>query len=256
MSILARFGKKKKILDSGKTTKKEPKTKKEVTPKETKDKPNLFMARPQLNALIKLFFILGKNFKLILRSKRSAALFLLGPLLIVFLLALAFNTSNLYDMNVAVYSDSYSSISEDIVGNLSDSQYNIEKTETEAECLDAVKFHNFHVCLVFPSNMILDNSANNIIKIYVDNSRLNIANLISSQISSKVYVSAEELSEDMVSSILTVLDTVNSEVAISQATIENLESINSEASTSATSASSDLGSIDETMSSDSSSAET
>ena len=255
MSLFSRLRKKKKVLDSGNPIKK-PEPKKEVKPKETKkevkdpkDKDGFFMARPQLNALVKLYFILGKNFKLILRSKRSAALFLLGPLLIVFLLAIAFNTSNLYDMNVAVYSESYSSISEDIVGNLSDSQYNIEKTNSEAECLDAVKFHNFHVCLVFPSNMILDNSANNVVKIHVDNSRLNIANLISSQISSKVYVSAEELSEDMVSSILTVLDTVNSEVATSQATIGNLESLNSEASSSATSATADLGSIDLTYSS-------
>jgi ABC-2 type transport system permease protein len=245
MSFLSKLGKKKKVLDNHKSKP----VKKEIKPKEEKkEKSGFFMARPQINALVKLYFILAKNFKLILRSKRSAILFLVGPLLIVFLLGLAFNTSNLYDMNVAVYSESYSTISEDIVGNLSDSQYNVEKMNSEAECLDAVKFHNFHVCLVFPSNMILDNSANNIITIHVDNSRLNIANLISSQISSKVFVSAEELSEDMVSSILTVLDTVNTEVATSQATITNLQSLNSEAASSATSASSDLGGIDLTYS--------
>ena len=250
MSFLAKLTKKKeeepKEEDSKDTPKKEADEKKH----------EVFVGRPKLNSLVKLFFIIAKNFKLIFRSKRSSILFLLGPLIIVFLLALAFNTSNLYDLNVAVYSDSYSTISDEIIGNLSDSQYNVQKMESEQECIDSVKYSNFQLCAVFPPNMILDNSANNIIKIHVDNSRMNIAYLISAQISSKVSVSAEELSEEMVTVILTALDTVNTEVTQSQATTTNLKSANTQASSSASGASTSLEGIDLSASADTTTTDT
>ncbi len=229
-----------------KRDKKKPKVEKEK--KEEKKDLDVFVGRPKLNVLTKLYYIMAKNFKLILRSKISALLLLLGPLLIVFILALAFNTSTLYDLNVAVYSESYSTISEDIVSNLSTSQYNVIRMDSETDCIDAIKFDDFQVCVIFPTNMILDNSANKVITIYVDNSRMNIAHLISAEISSKVYISAEELSEDMVSSILTVLDSVNADVTQSQAVVTNINSLNSEATSSASGASSDLSAIDLTYS--------
>ncbi|MFH1972490.1 MAG: ABC transporter permease [archaeon] len=211
---------------------------------EPEEKVDVFIERPRLNSITKLYFIILKNFRILLRSKLSAFLFILGPLIIVFLIALAFNTSTLYDLNIAAYSESYSSISETIVTNLSDSQYNVIKMESEAECIDSIKFDNFQVCVVFPSNMILDNSANNIIKIYVDNSRLNIANLISSQINSKVSVSAEELSTDMVTTILVVLDNVNTNVVQSQATTTNLKNINAQLTSELSSAESSISGVD------------
>jgi len=232
----------KKKKDKKKKVKKKKETKKTV--KKEERKLGVFVSRPRLNAISKLFFIIIKNIKIILRSKVSALLFILGPLLIVFLIALAFNTSTLYDLNVAVYSESYSTMSNGIVDNLSTSQYNVIKMESETDCIDSVKFDDFQVCVVFPSNMILDNSGRNVIKIYVDNSRLNIAHLISSQISSKVYVSAEELSEGMVSNILIVLDTVNTEAVQSQATVTNLNTLNEEAASEASSASSEITNID------------
>lgn len=220
--------------------------KKEEQKKLVKEKENieLFIERPHINPFIKLYTIIIKNFKLVLRSKLSALLFILGPLVLIFLLALAFNTTTLYDLNIAVYSESYSTLSDTIVTNLSDSQYNVIKMSSEEECIDSVKFDNFQVCMVFPKDMILDNSANNIIKIYVDNSRLNIANLISNQVTSKVSIAAESISEDMVSTILIVLDTVNNEVAQTSATTTNLQSINSQISTSTSSISSDISEID------------
>jgi len=216
---------------------------------EEEEKVDVFVERPKLNSITKLFYIILKNFRILLRSKLSAFLFILGPLIIIFLIALAFNTSTLYDLNVAAYSESYSSISETIVTNLSDSQYNVVKMESEAACIDSIKFDDFQVCVVFPSNMILDNSANNIIKIYVDNSRLNIAHLISSEITSKVSVSAEELSSDMVTTILVVLDNVNTNVVQTQATTTNLKNINAQLTSELNSAESGLTGVDLTYTS-------
>jgi ABC-type polysaccharide/polyol phosphate export permease len=203
----------------------------------------VFIERPSINPFFKLFYICRKNFQLLIRSKISALIFILGPLLIIFLVTLFFNTSALYDMNIATYSESYSSISDGIIENLSDSQYNVMKMDSEEDCLNAIKYQDFHICAIFPANMILDNSANNVVKLYVDNSRINIATLISTQISSKVNVEASELSSEIVTQILTVLDTVNTENSESKNIITNLESYNSQAQSdlsSATSSSTDI----------------
>lgn len=209
-----------------------------------KEKYDIFIERPRLNPLIKLFYLIIKNFQLLIRNKLSSLVFIFGPLLIIFLVALFFNNSTLYDLNIATYSESYSTIADGIVNNLSDSQYNVLKMGSEEECIDAIKFDDFQVCLIFPSNMILDNSANNIITIYVDNSRINLANLISNQISSKVSIEASELSESMVTQILTVLDTVNTETVQAQATVDNLQTYNNQLQSSASSAGSAADDLD------------
>ena len=225
------------------------KTKKEETPEEKKSKSikhnfDVFIERPKLNVFVKLFYILSKNLRLLIRSKLSALIFFFGPLLIVLLVALAFNTSNLYDLNVAAYSESYSNLSESIIQDLTESQYNVLKFNSEEECIDTVKSGSFQVCLKYPSALVVDNSANNVIQIFVDNSRLNIAYLISSQVSTRVSVEASELSEDLVTQILTVLDTTNTEVIQSQSLLDSLISENSGLQSSSSSISSDLSGLD------------
>ena len=225
------------------------KEKKGDTPEEKKSKSikhnfDVFIERPKLNIFIKLFYILTKNLKLLVRSKLSALIFFFGPLLIVLLVALAFNTSNLYDLNIAAYSESYSTLSDSIIEDLTESQYNVLKFSSEEECIDAVKSGSFQVCLKFPSSLVVDNSANNVIQIFVDNSRLNIAYLISSQVSTRVSVEASELSEDLVTQILTVLDTTNTEIVQSQSLLSSLISDNSNMKSSSSSLSSDLSELD------------
>lgn len=183
-------------------------------------KTDVFLERPALNPLLKLFYIITKNMKLLIRSKISALIFIFGPLLIITLVALAFNTSTLFDLNIAAYSESYSTLSDSIITNLSDNQYNVLKMSSEFECIESVKTSDFQVCVVFPPNMAIDNTANNVVTIYVDNSRLNIANLIASEISTKVSIEASALSSELVTEILTVIDTSNIEVVQTQADLD------------------------------------
>jgi len=199
-----------------------------VNPQPPTPNYDIFVERPALNPVTKLFYIIGKNLKLLIRSKISALIFLLGPLLVIFFVALAFNTSALYDLNVAAYSEAYSPLSESVLTGLSDAQYNVIRLNSEQDCIDAVKFSDFQVCVVFPANLVLDNTASNVIKIYVDNSRLNIANLVASQISTKVSVEASALSTELVTEILSVLDTANTETIQSQSLISNLITRNAE----------------------------
>ncbi len=200
--------------------------------------------RPTINPLTKLYSIIQKNLKLLIRTKTSAIIFILGPLIITALLAIAFNTSTLSDINIAVYSDSYSPLTESLITNLSTNNYNILKTTSEPDCIDSARFGEFQICVIFPANMSLNNEANNIISIYVDNSRLNIANLIASQITTRVSVEASSLSEEIISNILIVLDTANTESTQTNAIVTELLSKNTDLKTSVDETSSTLESID------------
>ncbi len=185
--------------------------------------------KSKLQFLIKLFSVIWKDYKLIWRSTTSMIIFILGPLLIMFLVAIGFNTSSLVGLNIAVYSEAYSPLSESLVANLSDSQFNVVKMGSEGECVDAVKFSDYQICIVFPPNLVLDNSANNKIDIYVDNSRINIANEITEKLFAKVSVQATQISSGLVNTMLNSMDNINREAAQDKELVSSLDKSNKQA---------------------------
>ena len=68
--------------------------------------------------MFKLIEIIKKNFRLLIRSKSSALIVLLGPLLLILLISMAFNTSSLYDIKIGTYSGEYSELSNSIIEKL------------------------------------------------------------------------------------------------------------------------------------------
>jgi ABC-type multidrug transport system permease subunit len=188
---------------------------------------NIFIERPQISFFLKLFHIIIKNIQLLIRSKFSALIFILGPILVVLLVALSFNTTTLYDLNIAAYSEDYSEISNSIITDLEENQYNVIKLESKEECIDSIKFQDFQVCLIFGPNIVLENDANNVIDIYVDNSRLNFAHLISGQITNRVDLEASEISSGAINQVLSVLDSSNVQAEETKSLTTNLISTNS-----------------------------
>jgi ABC-2 type transport system permease protein len=179
--------------------------------------------------LAKLMSLILKNYKLMLRSKTSSLIFFFGPLLIIFLVSIGFNTSSVNNINVAVFSESYSPLTETLLANISDAQFNFKKFDSQEKCIDAIKFESYHLCLIFPANMVLDNSANNNINVYVDNSRINLAYLIIDKLSAKVALRSTELSSGIVSQILGAVDNINKEATQGKSQIEAIETNNKNA---------------------------
>lgn len=176
---------------------------------------------------IKLMAVMYKNYKLLLRSKSSIMVFFFGPLLIMFLIGVGFNTSNLVGLNLATYSESYSTLSDSLINNLSDGQFTIIKMDGKQQCIDAVKFDNYQACLIFPKDMVMDN-VGEVIEIYVDNSRINLANLITEKLASKVSLKADQLSEGVVSQLLGTLVFIDEETETGKDNINNLHKSNQE----------------------------
>src|SRR3989344_6255834 len=98
--------------------------------------------------MIRILEIIKKNLKLLVRSKTSAFIVLVGPLLLMLLMGLAFNSSSALDIKVGTYSESYSELSTGIKTQLQDDSFKVVEMSSEQNCLDAVKRGDVHICVV------------------------------------------------------------------------------------------------------------
>jgi ABC-type multidrug transport system permease subunit len=176
----------------------------------------------RLSVLARFIAMIKKDLKIVMRSRSSSLIIIFGPLLIVFLVGMAFNTTSLYDLRIATYSPAYSTLTNSVVSDLKDQQYNTIQVESEADCIEGVKLGNYHVCAVFPANMEVSNQANNIIKLYVDESRMNLAYLISNTVSSKVSARSANISMGLTTDLLTTLQTTKAELNAKKSVVSNL----------------------------------
>lgn len=171
--------------------------------------------------------LIKKNLKLIIRSKSSALVVLLGPLLITILVASAFNTSNLYDIKVGVYSSSYSELSDSLINNLKD-KFSVLKIENEEKCINDLKYGKVHICAVFPAN--LDIGSKEDIKFYVDQSRINLVWIIIDTLSKKVSMKTEEISLQLTTVIIDTLNEAKNKIASETGVLESISNKNKETS--------------------------
>ena len=170
---------------------------------------------------MKLFYIIKKNFKLLTRNKGSALVVLLGPLVLMLLISLSFNNSTLFDIKIGAYSESYSELSESVLAQLEDEQYKVVKLESEQECIDSVKSENLQLCLSIPKD--LDVKSSESLTFYVDNSKINLVYLITNTISSQISLKSEELSTDLTTQIVNVLNDANVKIAAESPNIPSVE---------------------------------
>jgi len=147
--------------------------------------------------------IIKKNFRVLMRSKKTALTVFFGPLILMLLISLAFNSSSLYDIKIGVYSSSYSELSSSIIEKLEDDAFKVIKIEDEESCINSMKEGSIHVCAIFPPNLDV-NSKGNII-FYVDKSRMNLVYSIMGSISSKISSKSTELSTILTTKLINAL---------------------------------------------------
>ncbi|MEK6835353.1 MAG: ABC transporter permease [Nanoarchaeota archaeon] len=178
----------------------------------------------------KLLEIIKKNLKLLIRSRSSALIVLLGPLALMLLIGLAFNTSSLFDIKVGTYSSSYSEISDSIVVKLQDEQFKVMKIDNEERCINMIKTGDLHVCTIFPPDLSL--KTNDKIVFYVDKSRINFVYIILDRISSKIATKSAELSTALTSRLLSSLNNANAKLTDKSSSIVSLSASLSESKSS------------------------
>ncbi len=177
--------------------------------------------------MFKTLAIIKKNLKILVRSKTSALIILLGPLVVILLVAAAFNTTTLSNIKVASYSESYSELTESILDQLSSDQFSVIRMDSEELCIEGIKTGNHHVCAVFDSDLSVS-SENNNIDLYADNSRVNLVWIVLDSISKKITSKTTELSKELTSTLLATLKTTEVEMSNQLDKISSLTSSNTQ----------------------------
>ena len=175
-----------------------------------------------------LLTLIKKNFKLLIRSKFSALIILVGPLLIMLLTGLAFNNTNIYNINIGVFSEEYTDITDSFIKKLKIDQFTVLKTLSEDACINKIKEGHFHICVIFPKDISFNQDLQNKITFYVDYSRINLVWMVIDTISSKISERSSELSLNLTTSIVDVLIGAESELSDKYALIDQIVGDNDE----------------------------
>ncbi|MBI2671858.1 ABC transporter permease [Candidatus Woesearchaeota archaeon] len=171
-----------------------------------------------ITVISSFFGLLKKNLKIILRSRNSAMIILLGPLIIIFLVGAAFNTSSLFNIQIGAYSSSYSKLADSLIQELGDKQFNVQKLNSQEECISKLKNNEVHVCAVFPPDLQVGSEGN--IEFFVDNSKINLVWVIIDSLSTKVSTKSSELSLQLANNLLSTLSETDAKLSNEKGSID------------------------------------
>ncbi|MBW3022520.1 ABC transporter permease [Candidatus Woesearchaeota archaeon] len=196
----------------------------------------------------KFLAILKKNFKLLVRSKSSAVIILLGPLIVVLLVGLAFsNTNNQFALSVGVYSEKYSDLTDSLVQKLAH-KFTVYKFESVVDCVKYVRRNKINICVDFPPDLdVKKEGGTNEITFYLDFSRVNMVWIVLDTLTEKVSERSAEISTDLTQILLTKLSEVNNESESNSQILKVMVSRQGEMSAQINDMYSDLSSVDLSM---------
>lgn len=183
-----------------------------------------------LNTTNTIFTITRKNIKILMRTKASILITLIGPLLLIFLAGIAFDNTNLYSVKIGTYSEAYNTLSNSFIEKLYEKQFKTQQYPTEEKCADAIKEGDINACIVFAPNFKLAQNRSNEITFYLDYSKLNLVWTITSLINEQITSRSKELSTNLTAEVVRALDTVKNQVQKRKNAVTNLATQNDEAS--------------------------
>jgi len=167
-------------------------------------------------------------------------------LAIILLVGFAFNSSSLYNIRIASYSESYSDLSNSITSSLQDQQYSVTKVNSIELCKNGVKYGDYHICVIFPKDLNIGNQ-DNTITIFVDQSRTNLASLITNTITEKVASKSTELGISLTTDMLSIFEKTKKAMEEKITIVNKIISDNSDSSLKMQTAETDLKNINLTL---------
>jgi ABC-2 type transport system permease protein len=177
---------------------------------------------------MKLLRIIVKNLKILFRSKSSAFIIILGPLILVALISLAVSNANDYTIKIAVFELGNNEVNNNVKNLLNSEGYAITNYQDLDTCIENVEINNNDVCLVLPKTFLSNQS--NKITVYVDQSRMNFIDSVMITISRIINLNSEEISHslttELVSTVQNAYDTNLENYNLNEINKNNLEVIN------------------------------
>lgn len=197
-----------------------------------------------------LWLLTKKNLTLLLRAKSSSLIVFLGPLLIILVLGLAYNTSSQYGLNIGIYAPTFSADVNSVITLLQEQEFRVVKYESSIDdCVEDIKVGAIHTCLSLPESLQVAGNTPKEVTFYLDSSRINVVWMIQQTLQSKFNFKAQEISQGLTQDLLTRISETKATLAERENDLTIIKDKSSSASSSAQSAKSTLAGVDLSVSS-------
>ncbi len=170
---------------------------------------------------MKLWEIIKKNFKVIMRSKSSATIVFLGPLILILMIGFAFSNSQAFSLKIGTYSSQYTEITDSMVNQLRENNYQIQKFNDENSCIDGIKQGLVNACIVFPGNMKISEASSEVV-FHIDYSKVNLVYILINSMMQKVTATSSNISMDLTMDIINKLNFADNQAKSNLLVIEQM----------------------------------
>ncbi len=190
--------------------------------------------------------LVRKNIIVLFREKSAAILLVLGPLLMVFLLGLAFDNTNTYALNIGIYTPTPQATGY-FIDRLRERQFHVVQVNNEEQCTEMIKDGSLHACIAFPQDFSLQEKGKNEITFYVDYSRINIVYLVLETLTSKLSAQAKDISVNLTNVLLDKLEGTRKEIFVKRPLLSSVGKKNKDITDALNSLAGEIGQADVTL---------
>jgi len=168
--------------------------------------------------------IIKKNFKLLLRSKASAFIILVGPLLIILLVGLVFSGQSSYGLSIGYYTPTHNNLTNAFVDSLKQSDYYVQEFKDEESCVRKIEQGIIHTCIIFPEDFKISNEQKNELRFLVDYSKMNLVYKVIDSVSGILDVESKELSQSLTQVLLSRINATIKDIENNLVIVGGIES--------------------------------
>src|SRR3989344_4288501 len=170
-----------------------------------------------------LLRLIIKDLKLLIRSRSSALIIILAPLLVILLLGVAFDNAKTFGITIGTYSEAYSPDVENLLGKLTAKDLRVVKYDSEAQCIEDIKAGGINTCVVFPPNLAFTTNEQQQVIFHVDQSKINLVWMILDTVNEGFGTSAREVSKNLITVLINKLEASKTELNAKKDTITSLK---------------------------------
>lgn len=184
-----------------------------------------------------------KNFRILFRVKASLLAMIFGPLLVIFLISMAFNSSAQFQISIGYTAQDNSTLTNDFVSSLK-KEYSLTEFNSVDTCVWELQQSLQHVCIMFPEKFEVKPGQTNNVTFYVDQTRVNIVYAVLASVSEQIGIKSDQLSQGLTQNLIDTLDETSKDIDSNLGSLilikKNIQSVQDEVKK----GSNDLNSID------------
>ncbi|MBU0979833.1 MAG: ABC transporter permease [Nanoarchaeota archaeon] len=167
---------------------------------------------------MRIIELIRKNFLRMARNRVSTLLILLSPLILVLLLTISLEDTELQRINMGYVGAENESMLDFFLDNIRSKNIFLQEEKTVEDCIERMKVQELHLCLQFPKE------SNKRVNIYIDYSRISLAYQLLGLLEQKTEETADLLSFEIIDSLLLDLEQISETIGQESSRISQVSS--------------------------------